>query len=396
MTLLIIIVYDRLHNLKQWFKCWQQCDQTDTHVVVIHNTDTVQYEYQHLCEHMGATYIQRPNIGFDIGAFQDVCRNRLQGFPDWQRLLWVCDDCFPIAKDFIQQYNGKMTEGVGVACMEISPHVRPHIRTSGFMIDRLTAERITFDADPITTKEECWRFEHRQETNHFKWQVEKLGLKVVQVAPNNISPMWDTGYTRRLKRQAEFDKLWRDVSGETITFICPIYKGYPQIISSLIQQTNPNWKLILIHDGPGAVEPVPDDKRITVIITHEHRGEWGHCYRQEYLQKVDTDFVCITNADNFHTPNFIEAMLKGFKPETVGVYCSKMVHSYTNFGVIDCRLERGYIDCAGMVLRTKEASAVGWLDINYHSADWLFFNDLIKQYGKERFRKVEGCLLVHN
>ena len=66
MTLLIIIVYDRLHNLKQWFKCWQQCDQTDTHVVVIHNTDTVQYEYQHLCEHMGATYIQRPNIGFDI------------------------------------------------------------------------------------------------------------------------------------------------------------------------------------------------------------------------------------------------------------------------------------------------------------------------------------------
>jgi len=175
-----------------------------------------------------------------------------------------------------------------------------------------------------------------------------------------------------------------------------LYHGYPQIVSSLLMQTNPNWLLWLIHDGPGEIQGLPDDGRIAVIYTETRRGNWGHSYRQEYLQKVQTEFVAITNNDNYHVPVYIEYLLKGFQPGIVATYCSDMVHSYKSWQVIPCRLERGYLDCAGVVMRTKEAQAVGWQDVTSHSADWFFFADLIKRYGAKSFNRAKGCLLIHN
>ena len=393
MTHLVIVVYNRYDNLKHWLECWSQCDQTDTQLVVIHNTDKEDWQYQHLCEVYNVTYIQRPNVGYDIGAFQDVCRGRLQ-FPDWQRLLWVTDDTFPMSKTFIKEFNDQMEPGTGVVCMCVSNHVKRHIRTTGFMIDRTTAEKLTFCADPVTSKEDCYQFEHRSRRDTFLEQVERMGLKVKQVAPDAASPLWDSEYTRRLKRQREHDRLFNP-ERETVTFICPIYKGYPQIISSLIQQTVKNWKLWLIHDGPGEVD-IPNDPRIKLIVTPERRGNWGHSYRSEYLQKVESKYVVITNSDNYHAPTYIEYLLNGFDDNTVGVYCDKMLHSYVKWNVINCKLERGYIDCAGMMLNTSLAKFVGWKNVEYHSADWLFFNDLIQHYGADKFKKIEGCLLVHN
>ena len=392
--ILVIVVYNRYDNLKHWLECWSQCDQTDTKLVVIHNTDKTEYSYQHLCEVYNVTYIERKNIGFDIGAFQDVCRNRLNGFPEWERLLWVTDDTFPMSKNFMKQFNDAMCEGVGVACMQLSPYVRPHIRTTGFMIDRTTAEKLTFQADPILTKMDCYMFEHKDKRNIFLEQVRRMGLKSIQVAPNETSPLWDSEYHRRIDRSKEHFNLFNPDKGK-VTFICPIYKGFPQIISSLQQQTNKNWELWLIHDGPGEVE-IPKDERIKLIITEERRGNWGHSYRAEYLQKVQSEYVVITNSDNYHCPCYIDYLIDGFNENTVGVYHAQMIHSYTRWGVIDCKLERGYIDCAGMMLRTKEAQKVGWNNTTYHSADWLFFNDLIKYYGEDKFIKVHGCLLIHN
>ncbi len=437
-TKIVIIVYNRIENVRRWLHCWKQCNQANTELIFIHNSDTDQPDYRELVESNACTYIQRPNIGYDIGAFQDVCRNRLPGFPEWERLLWCCDDTWPMNKHFAQLFDKAMTKGVGVACMQVSPEVRTHIRTTGFMIDRSTAERLTFEVDPITTKEDCYRFEHRLPDHHFHAQIIAMGLKVVQVAPNSASPLWDSEYKRRLNRLVKHIQMFGKVrapkpvkeptepkitvfikpenySGRAkateipdsgfkgipitepvITFICPIYHGYPQIVSSLLMQTNPNWLLWLIHDGPGKVEGLPIDDRIQVIYTNERRGNWGHSYRAEYLQKVETEFVAITNNDNYHAPVYIEYLVKGFTNGQVGAYCSDMVHSYVKWKVIPCRLERGFIDCAGMVLRTKEAQAVGWNDVVSHSADWFFFEDLIKRYGRGKFVKVNGCMLVHN
>lgn len=408
MTHLCIIVYNRIDNLRHWLLSLSKFSLDDVGIIIIHNIDNENEAVDITMTRKSSYYITRPNIGFDLGAFQDVCMGRLKGFPkDWERILWVTDDTLPMSTDFIQQFNEAMKPGIGVACMQISPYVRAHIRTTGFMIDRHVAEKLKFPVETIMTKEHCYLFEHRDVRNTFYNQIISMGLKVVQVAPNETSPLWDIGYKRKLDRKEEHEKLFGKIiiaiaKEDAVTFICPIYNSYPAIISALIMQTNPNWVLWLIHDGKPYDRFIEDyvnrqdDIRIIYMETEKHYGNWGHQIRSEYLKKVKSKYVVITNPDNYIVPVYVEYMLQGFKEDTVGVYCSQMIHSYKKWQVINCSLQRGYIDCSGMVLKTNEAQKIGWNNITDHSADWIFFNDLHKKYGMYKFVKVNGCLLIHN
>lgn len=404
---LVIVVYDRLRNLQNWFTILNQCTDKPKNIVVIHNNNGDKLIKQE-CEINNAFYICRPNIGFDIGAFQDVCRNRLPGFPEWNQLLWITDDTFPMQPDFLKHFALGPAEGI--RCMEVSPYVREHVRTTGFSIARTTAIKLKFPADPIVTKQHCYLFEHRWPGNTLIDQVRKMGLFVKMVAPREKSPMFDIGYHRRLKRDQELENKWNitllpvaeplPVSPK-VTVICPIYNSFPEVISSMICQTYKNWELLLIHDGPNEtgleilINTINDD-RIKYIETPVRVGNWGHSYRSEYIQKATGDYIVITNADNHHIPVYLEYMLKGFGDGVVGVYCSQMVHSYKAWQVIDCKLQRGYIDCAGMIVKTSAAKAVGWKNTTEHSADWIYFQDLITKFGANAFVKVRGALLVHN
>lgn len=394
---LVIIVYNRYDNIIHWLHCLSLCDTINVRVTVIHNGDETYNLPQHI------NYIKRKNIGYDIGAFQDVCRNRLKGFPkDWTRLLWCTDDTFPMCRDFIRKFEAINDE---VVCMKISPYVRQHIRTTGFMITREAAERLIFPADPVKTKDDCYRFEHRATKGTFLTQV-----SCKQVAPDESSPMWDVGYHRKLNRAKEHAAIFGDYplpevieQKEKTTIICPIYKSFPAVISSLIMQQNPNWELWLIHDGPsdGAVESylyALNDDRIKYFETKEHSGNWGHSIRAEWLQKVETKYLMVSNPDNYYAPTFLNKAISAFthKGTTVATYCSQMVHSYKDWQVINCMLKRGYIDCGGVLLKTKEAQEVGWRNITDHSADWLFFNDIAARYGSNKFVSFSGCLFIHN
>jgi len=409
----VVLVYNRYDNLRHWLNCWKKVNKGNYELIVIHNVDTAldTFDFRDLCNANKVKYIPRQNIGYDIGAFQDVCYNRLDGFPEWERILWITDDTFPMSYDFVGVFNAKMHPTVGVVCMQISLSYKRHIRTTGFMIDKSVAIKLRFPKNPILTKEDCYQFEHRHPKITFYQQIVRLGLKVIQVAPNAISPLWDSGYHKRVRRGIEHKILFGEYKAvepknidlskhneqvHSVTFICTIYNGYPQIISSLLQQTNPNWILWLIHDGPGNVIDVPNDPRIKLIYTPQRIGNYGHSYRAEYLQQVTTEYVVITNNDNYHVPVYIEYMMQGFSNGTVGVYCSDMVHSYKAWQVIPCSLRLGYIDCASMMLKSEAAKRVGWKDITSHSADWTFFSDLIANYGDDKFVKVKGCLLIHN
>lgn len=398
MVHLCIVVYNRIGNLKHWLECWDKCEKGDTQLVVIHNYDEDRPEYKELCDKHNVLYIPRRNRGFDIGAFQDVCYGRLKGFPrSWERILWVTDDTWPMARDFVKQYEHSMPPEVGVACMDVNPYVRQHIRTTGFMIDRTVASRLTFPADPVLTKEDCYQFEHRSPNNTFLAQIQRMGYKVRQVQPLATAPLWDTNYQRKIDRMAEHNEVFGFSKPREVTFICPIYHSDPGVlISCLFAQTNPNWKLWLIHDGPAPSIPVPGDERIQFMETPERKGLWGHPIRKDFLQKVDSEFVVITNPDNYHAPVYIEHLMRSFDPDTVGAYSGQMVHSYKNWEVIDCSLNRGYIDCASMMLRTKKAQTVGWNHVKEDYSDWLFYRDLLGKYGPQRFKKINECLLVHN
>ena len=346
----------------------------------------------------GITYIRRPNIGFDIGSLQDVCNERLDGFPnDWQKMLWCTDDTLPMQPDFLDVFFNKLTGKVGCVAMEISPYVRKHIRTTGFAITKDVSKRLTFPVDPIVTKEQCYEFEHRSQ-NIMYHQILLMKLEVLMAAPKEKSPLFDFGYHRRLKhREAEHYATFPEQSKALpkVAIICPTYNNYPQIASALLCQTYQNWELHLVHDGPGHID-LPKDKRIKFTQTPARSANWGHSIRRDMLQAVTGDYVVITNPDNYLVPTFLEKMLAGFSKGIVATYCGQMVHNYIGHQVIQCSLKRGYLDCSGVMLKLAEAKAVGWNDVTSHSADWFFFNDIINRYGHHSFAMVQGCLLIHN
>lgn len=193
---------------------------------------------------------------------------------------------------------------------------------------------------------------------------------------------------------------------DKVTFVCPIYNTFPEIVSSCINQTHENWELLLIHDGPNSTNlkqliDVIGDKRIKYIETEERKQLWGHPVRKFALSNIDilspgAEYIVITNDDNHHVPVYVEWMLKGFtNPSIIATYCSSMIHSYINWGIIPCRLEKGYIDCAGVLMKKEIAVESGWEDFT-HSSDWTYFKRVIDKYGENAWNKVNGCLITHN
>lgn len=409
-----VCVYNRFQNVKRWISCWQQSNTKNAELVIVHNyygEQDLKTKFQNYCDSYDIKYIPRNGSGFDIGAMQDVFKERLPGFPDYDYLLWITDDVLPMSKDFITPFIKTIQQpNVGISCMQLSTSVSPHVRTSGFCISKELASRIVFPVDPIVTKQHCYLFEHRGGDKTFTNQIRKMGLSCEQVAPINISPLWDSDHpnlNKRLDRQKEFNRVWGiEPKEDKVVFICPVYNMYPQIISSLICQTYKNWELLLIHNGPlnGMKYDIPDDSRIKFIIYPEATGKWGHELRKWALQEIkeerlsqDANYIVITNADNYHMPAFTKSLLSGFKSSTVvASYCENMVHNYTGWGVIPCRFERGHLDSAGVMVKKDVACEIGWRDTNSHSSDWTYFEDIANRYNRKNFVKVPGCLLVHN
>jgi len=411
-----VIVYDRFDNIKEWIRCWSQCDIGNAALVIIHNYENEQAResYMYFCGQSGIHYVPRKNIGYDIGAFQDVCRQRLTGFPDFDYLIWCTDDTIPMRKDFIGAFVSGVKDKTAVTCMELSKEVKPHIRTTGFCIRKETALRIKFPAEPIKTKEDCWQFEHRSESAFYE-QIRKMGLNASQITPIQQAPVWDSGQMKAKKQNNRKEEHYtafpvKEQSKKKITFIALIYNSYPEILSSLINQTHQEWELIIIHDGPetyhiSKIVQVANDPRITYIQTKERKQNWGHHWRRWALSELkegrlskESDFVVITNSDNWYAPTFCEQMVKGFlvRPNAVATYTSHMIHSYTGWNLINCSPKQGFIDSGNVMVKREVACEIGWNDIDRHSSDWYYFEEIIKKYGVDKFVPVKGVLFSHN
>jgi hypothetical protein len=144
---------------------------------------------------------------------------------------------------------------------------------------------------------------------------------------------------------------------------------------------------------------LPKDKRVHFRYTLERLGNYGHHIRAEYLQKLKNNgkYVLISNADNYYMPDFLMRAIIALESNenAVASYCSQIVHNYTGWQVMNCKLQRGYIDCGQVLLKAKESAEVGWNSLE-HSSDWTFFEDIAKKYGKNSFVQFEGCHFVHN
>jgi len=428
-TSTVIVWNSRVKNLDFWATIISRVDPKETSFTVIHNlkgSPVSSKEVREKVEACGATYIPRKTPGMDIGAFQEVCRHRLEGFDyNYDFLIWFTDDCFPMTPDFAQSYRKPFSDpAMGLSCLEISSQGRRHVRTTGFGIRRAVAESLTFHVDPISTKEQCYVFEHRDKRATLYLQILAKGLKVAQIAPIRQSPVWDSGGGGHgwVNRREEFEKVWDlKKKGSKVLILATCFERFPPVVASFLAQTYHNWELRLIHNGPApTLYPKFDDPRIIFEETDQNRGNFGHPNRELFLNRIRAgtlagDYALITNDDNYHAPFFLEKLVRALdeNPDAPGAYCSAMVHNYAGikgdttvrmedghavdgYGVINVKPERGHMDVAGVLIRAEMAGRAGWPDYT-HSSDWTYLDRVAQQNGGwGKFKVVPGVLLVHN
>lgn len=407
-----VIIYNRIKNLEAWIQCWQQSEIDNAELRIIHNVDNliIDNEYSRLCKENNITYIQRRNIGQDIGALQDVCRGRLVGFDnEYDYMLWCTDDTIPMRKTFVKEYLGVLqSPNCDAACLEISEEVVTHIRTSGIMAKKELWQSLEFPADPMTMLHQNYFFEHLGKEKTMLKQIEAQEKYANQPWPLHEAPLWDIDKREQLHRWPEHYGNFNR-SGKAIV-ISTAYQRHPVIVSSMLAQTYPNWELVLIHDGinhTGMFNYIDNlkDNRIRYIEFKDRQEKWGHPLRQWALNEIKNgsivgEYVTITNEDNYHVPTYLEQLIKALEKDLskVAAYCGMMIHNYTSpkYTPIPARTERGFIDCASVMIRAKQAAEIGWNDLSIYS-DWTYFQEVAnKNGGFGNWVMVPGCLLVHN
>ena len=191
-----------------------------------------------------------------------------------------------------------------------------------------------------------------------------------------------------------------------IEFVIPTYNRINHLIatvSSLIAQSNPNWKAHIVADCP---EPdflkrmeqmidFFDDPRIRVTVLEDRHNDWGHTPRQYGVDNATEEWVLMTGEDNYYVPEFVDIMLNEGKDQHF-VYCD-MVHNWTDrqYIPVKTKLNFGQIDIGCFMLKTNLAQKIK-LKTDQEWADWYFVEEYMHKFKHTKMKKVNRILYVHN
>lgn len=176
-------------------------------------------------------------------------------------------------------------------------------------------------------------------------------------------------------------------------------------INSIKSQTDNRWRLFIIHDGLN--EKLKNDlqsngyliKDKIFFVEYPNRTQnYGHILRKWALNTlVTSEYVLITNGDNYYTPNMVEEVLK-VKKDFIYFNC---IHSHKtinnnnkkDYGFLDAKLMRGWIDIGSAVIKSSLAKKIGFNSVDF-AADWFYFEDILNQ--SPSTQKIDKVLFVHN
>ncbi len=207
--IVVVVVYDRMENIRKWLHSWAQCRQLFAKLFIVNNhAEDVDPDYwRQYCSEREANYIHRENVGFETGVIQDVLMGRMFKETDWDVLFFVTDDTIPMKTNFLEQFVVQAIKpDVGVSCMELSGVFTPHIRTTGWCIRREIAKQVGFTVKQITTKDECYFFEHQGGEHTLMSQILKMDKRVIQLSNLKESCVWDTHHHEDHNRWEEWHK----------------------------------------------------------------------------------------------------------------------------------------------------------------------------------------------
>jgi GT2 family glycosyltransferase len=177
-----------------------------------------------------------------------------------------------------------------------------------------------------------------------------------------------------------------------------------RIVFDFLVQSNPNFILHIIHDGPMLRKDAEfikgiKDERINLEITPRVNGFWGHVNRSNMLQKIKGDagdYVLITNDDNQYVMDFVKMFLAKCGENTGFVYCNT-VHNYLKYDVLNTEIRVGSIDMGSFIVKLDLAQRVGF-NSTVEVADGMYAEDCARECVRKKLKivKVNKPLFIHN
>jgi len=177
-----------------------------------------------------------------------------------------------------------------------------------------------------------------------------------------------------------------------------------RLILDFILQSNKNWQMYIVHDGPALkeIKEIVDsfgDKRIGLHITPRVNGFWGHPNRAMMLDRIQGeqgDYVLITNDDNQYTQNLVATLHSCFHP-AVGFIYYDCLHNYFGYDLFRSDIKVGGIDMGSFVVRLDIAKKVGFTTY-VETADGVYAVECAAECRKQNLqvKKVSKVMFIHN
>ncbi len=171
-------------------------------------------------------------------------------------------------------------------------------------------------------------------------------------------------------------------------------------LHSLRRQRYDNWRAVFVSDGPW---PENDwgmdglaDPRIDFLGTPEHRGLWGHPYRQLGINRcleLGTAYVGLNNDDNYLTPGYLEQMVGALQQRQADLVLCQTLHAYDAWSVTPSTPVAGCADVGNWLASADLIRRVPWEGEDFE-ADGRFVERLARTAG--RCIEVRRPLLVKN
>jgi hypothetical protein len=177
-----------------------------------------------------------------------------------------------------------------------------------------------------------------------------------------------------------------------------------RLVYDIMLQTNGNWTLKIIHDGPppsGMKTFVTSlkDPRIGFESTKLINGYWGHPNRAAMLSKVDgnpNDYVLITNDDNQYVKSFVEIFLRNCQRSVGMIFCNT-IHNYFDYDILVTQCRVGAIDMGSFIVRLDIAQKVGF-NHTVEVADGIYAEECFQECTRQGLRvlAIRKALFIHN
>ena len=173
------------------------------------------------------------------------------------------------------------------------------------------------------------------------------------------------------------------------------------LLKSLACQTLQNFRVLVIHDGPSRTTQAIVDacanarpRTFEYLETSSRFNDFGHSLRAIGIERTNTDFILLTNGDNYYAPRFTELMFEAIDKHGLDIAFCDMIHSYTH-GLLRTRPFRNYIDIGCFIAKSEAAKSVGFRDKTF-SGDARYFEDLVDHFPTPVIGKVHKVLMMHN